>query len=293
MAIINAIAIGKAKGSLGNMTLRYVKGDTIGSQKVLKKGKGGTRRQVKVRARWGNIVNMYKSFGDALLLAFETAKGRQSDFNMFCGKNISRSKVYLTAGEVRQGGAVVFPAMISEGSLPSISLVLATGDVFESNINVGSIAITASTTLKAVSTAIVNNNRDFQFGDQLSAFIVKQQMNSETFVPYVEVEKIEFTLDGNDEDTLFRDIAGAEAFSVVDGYLAFGQTVNGGVAYVHSRKTADGLKTSTQWLAVQNAILPTYESVQQMNAALVSYHADDEEPFLVPNIPDTPLAPEP
>jgi hypothetical protein len=122
---------------------------------------------------------------------------------------------------------------------------------------------------------------------------VKQQLNSETFVPYIEVEKIEFTLDANDEETIFRDIAGAEAFSVADGFLAFGQTVNGGVAYVHSRKTEDGLKTSTQWLAVQNAILPTYQSVQKMEDALRSYHADDEEPFLVPNIPDVPLAPEP
>lgn len=293
MAIINAIAIGKAKGSLGNMTLRYVKGATIGSQKVLKKGKGGTFKQVRVRARWGNLVNLFQSFSGTLKLAFEGKNPRVSDFNAFIARNLNRSSVYLTSGEVLQGGAVVFGAQISEGSLPAISHMMGTGDVLVTDLSVGSMSITASTTLKAFSNAIVSNNAGWAYGDQLSVYIVTQSVNSETNVPYVTVTAVEITLSDTDEDTVLRDLAGADAISVVDGHIGMGATVNGAACYVHSRETANGLQVSTQSLVSANAILPTYQSAIQMMKAIESYHGDADVAFLTPNIPDTPVAPMP
>lgn len=293
MAIINAIAIGKAKGSLGNMTLRYVKGATVGSQKVLKKGKGGTFKQVRIRAKWGNLVNLFQAFSGTLKLAFESKNPRVSDFNAFIARNVNRSTVYLTSGEVLQGGAVVFGAQITEGSLPAISHMMGTGDVLVTDISVGSMSITASTTLKAFSNAIVNNNDGWAYGDQLSVYIVTQSVNSETNVPYVTVTAVEVTLSDSDEETVLRDLAGADAISVVDGHIGMGATVNGAACYVHSRETANGLQVSTQSLVPANAILPTYQSAIQMMKAIESYHGDADAAFLTPNIPDTPVAPVP
>lgn len=293
MAIINAIAIGKAKGSLGNMTLRYVKGATIGSQKVLKKGKGGTFKQVRIRAKWGNLVNLFQAFSGTLRLAFESKNPRVSDFNAFIARNVNRSSVYLTSGEVLQGGAVVFGAQITEGSLPAISHMMGTGDVLVTDISVGSMSISASTTLKAFSNAIVNNNDGWAYGDQLSVYIVTQSVNSETNVPYVTVTAVEVTLSDSDEETVLRDLAGADAISVVDGHIGMGATVNGAACYVHSRETANGLQVSTQSLVPANAILPTYQSAIQMMKAIESYHGDADAAFLTPNIPDTPVAPVP
>lgn len=293
MAIINAIAIGKAKGSLGNMTLRYVKGATVGSQKVLKKGKGGTFKQVRIRAKWGNLVNLFQAFSGTLKLAFEGKNPRVSDFNAFIARNVNRSTVYLTSGEVLQGGAVVFGAQITEGSLPAISHMMGTGDVLVSDLSVGSMSITASTSLKAFSNAIVSNNQGWAYGDQLSVYMVAQSVNSETNVPYVTVTAVEVTLSDTDEETVLRDIAGADAISVVDGHIGMGATINGAACYVHSRETANGLQVSTQSLVPSNSILPSYQSASQMMKAIESYHGDAVAAFLTPNIPDTPVAPMP
>lgn len=289
MARINSITIGKGKGSLGNVTLRYVGGDTIASQKVLKKGSGGTLKQVSIRARWGNIVNLFQTFEGGLEKCFQEVRGpRQSDFNMFLSRNIKKSSVYLTADQVRQGGAVAFAAQISEGSLPSISHGLGTGDVITSDIVMGSMSITGSTTLKAFSNAIISNNEGWQVGDQLSVFALLQTVNSETQVPYVTCQKVEITLDNSDaaEDVLVRDLAGSEYISIVDGKIAFGQTINGAGCYVHSRLVNGITLVSTQTLVASNSILPNFVSAAQMLVAVESYHGTRDEAFITPNIND-------
>lgn len=289
MARINSITIGKGKGSLGNVTLRYVGGDTIASQKVLKKGSGGTLKQVSIRARWGNIVNLFQTFEGALEKCFqEVRRPRQSDFNMFLSRNIKKSGVYLTADQVRQGGAVAFGAQISEGSLPSIAHGLATGDVITSDIVMGSLSITSSTTIKAFSNAIISNNVGWQVGDQLSAFALLQSVNSETQVPYVTCQKIEITLDTSDaaEDVMVRDLAGPAYLSIVDGKIAFGSTINGAGCYVHSRIENGITLVSTQTLVESNSILSNFTSAAQMLVAVESYHGTRQEAFITPNIDD-------
>lgn len=289
MAIFNAIVVGKGKGSVGNVTLRYVGGETVGSQKVLKKGSGGTLKQVAIRARWGNLVNLFQAFGGSLEKCFqEVRKPRQSDFNLFLSRNIKRSGIYLTADQVRQGGAVAFAAQISEGSLPSIAHGLGAGDVITSDIVVGSLTISSSTTLKAFSTAVISNNEGWQVGDQLSAFALIQSVNSETQVPYVTVQKIEVTLDTSDaaEDVMVRDLAGSDYLSIVDGKIAFAAAINGSGCYVHSRIENGVTLVSTQTLVASNSILTGFTSAAQMLVAIESYHGTRDEAFITPNIND-------
>lgn len=284
MAILTGI-FRKQTGSIGDMTIRQVNGRTITSEKVTRNS-SKTHAQMVRRVQLANLVNMYRSFSGNLHPSFENKAAGVSDYNAFVSANMGIVPVYLTKDEARQGGAVVAAYQVTRGSLPTIVVTSGTGDVAVTDIALGSMSITASTTLKAFSNAVVNNNPDYEYGDQISAFIATQSVNSETQVPYVKIQCIEVTLDGTDEETVLRDLVGAEAFSVVDGHLGAGQTVNGAIAYVHSRKTQSGTKVSTQRFLVTNSILPNYQSAAQLSQAIMSYGGTQQEAFLTPNVDD-------
>ena len=267
------------------MTIRQVNGRTITSEKVTRNS-SKSHAQMVHRVQLANLVNLYRSFGGTLHPSFENRPQGVSDYNAFVSANLGIIPVYLTKDEARQGGAVVAAYQVTRGSLPSITVTAGTGDVAVTDIALGSMSITASTTLKAFSNAVVNNNSDYEYGDQISAFIATQSVNSESQVPYVKIQAIEVTLDGTDEETVLRDLVGTEAFSVVDGHLGAGQTVNGAIAYVHSRKTPGGTKVSTQRFLVSNNILPNYQSTAQRAAAILSYGGSQGDPFLTPNVDD-------
>ena len=284
MAILTGI-FRKQTGSIGDMTIRQVNGRTITSEKVTRNSSKSHAQMVR-RVQLANLVNIYRAFAGNLHPSFENKPAGVSDYNAFVSANLGLIPVYLAKDEARQGGAVVAAYQVTRGSLPSIVVTTGTGDVAVTDISLGSMSITASTTLKAFSNAVVNNNPDFEYGDQISAFIATQSVNSESQVPYVKIQAIEVTLDGTDEETVLRDLVGTEAFSVVDGHLGAGQTVNGAIAYVHSRKTPGGTKVSTQRFLVSNSILPNYQSTAQRAAAILSYGGSQNEPFLTPNIDD-------
>ncbi|MBR3412610.1 MAG: hypothetical protein IKG81_07975 [Bacteroidales bacterium] len=284
MAILTGI-FRKQTGSIGGMTIRQVNGRTITSEKVTR-NTSKTLAQMVRRVQLANIINLYRAFSGKLHPSFEGKGAGVSDYNAFVSANFGIVPVYLSKGEARQGGAVVAAYQVTRGSLPSISVTSGTGDVAVTDIALGSLSITASTTLKAFSDAVVNNNSDYEYGDQISAFIATQSVNSDTQVPYVKILALEVTLDGTDEETLLRDLVGAEAFSVADGHLGAGQTVTGAIAYVHSRKTQGGTKVSTQRFLVTNAILPNYQSAAQRAKAVVSYGGTQGEAFLTPDIED-------
>ena len=267
------------------MTIRQVNGRTITSEKVTRNS-SKSHAQMVHRVQLANLVNIYRAFAGNLHPSFENKPAGVSDYNAFVSANLGLIPVYLAKDEARQGGAVVAAYQVTRGSLPSIVVTTGTGDVAVTDISLGSMSITASTTLKAFSNAVVNNNPDFEYGDQISAFIATQSVNSESQVPYVKIQAIEVTLDGTDEETVLRDLVGTEAFSVVDGHLGAGQTVNGAIAYVYSRKTPGGTKVSTQRFLVSNSILPNYQSTAQMKEAIASYGGTQGDPFLTPNIDD-------
>ena len=276
----------KMDGSVGDLTFRKVNGQTVVSEKVVKPTNPQTTKQMYRRAQFLNVLAFGRLINTFNHPAFEAKPRTMSDINAFTQANLGIVPVFITKGERLQGGCVVAAYQVTRGSLPAIVLGHGTGDVAITNISVGSMSITASTTLKAFSNAIVNNNKDWNYGDQLSVYVFTQSVNSESQVPYVKIQAIEVTLDGTDEETVLRDLVGTEAFSVVDGHLGAGQTVNGAIAYVHSRKTPGGTKVSTQRFLVSNSILPNYQSTAQMKEAIASYGGSQNEPFLTPNVDD-------
>lgn len=137
MARINSMGVGKARGSMGNVTYRTVKGQTIGSQKI---DKGtqliGTLSQVMRRVRMANLVFAYRQInaagnGAGMYQAFPHRPARSSNWNEFFRKNINSEagQVSLTKEEASRGFMVCAPLLISEGNISVPELQSGTGPI--------------------------------------------------------------------------------------------------------------------------------------------------------------------
>ena len=288
MAIISSAAIGKAKGSLGNLTYRYRSGATIASQKIFQTTDKKSVRQMVARVGWGNLVNLWQAFTGSLHPSFEAAQGRVSDFNLFVGRNRGMAP-YLTREFARLGGCVVGPYMVTEGGLQSIDMSTTGTGKITSALKLGSLVIDENTTLAAFSAAIIANNEGWQYGDQLSVFIAYQTTDTVTEVPRVTITASEITLK-DDEDTLVSDIiADPMGFGVTDAKLCLNSVINGAACYVHSRIGSDGrTEVSTQYFHCTNSTLFMYSSAAYLTEAIISYGGKTTQDFLTPNF-DTPL----
>ena len=286
MAILTGINT-RLRGSIGNYTFARVNGQTIAKQKVDKKSVPvRTKSQMLTRMQFANLIHLYQSFKGTLHPSFEGKAARVSDYNEFVRSNINGNRVYLTKGMSSQGGCVVAAYQVTRGSLPSVEVDFGNANVPESDIAMGTLTLGNSTTLKAFSDAIVQNNTGWQSGDQLSVFIARQMMDSGTGVPRVTIDAIEVTLDVEASTTLLKDVMDISLFNVVDGCLGLSGPVNGGVAFVHSRKTQSGTKVSTQFFVVSNTYLAQYQTAEAFVAAVNSYGGLTQDEFITPNVDD-------
>ena len=283
MAILKGI-FRKQTGSIGDMTLRVVNGQTVTSEKVTR-NTSKTFAQMVRRVQWANVVNLFRAFEGTLHPSFESRPRNWSDFNAFMSANIGQYGVYLTASEASQGGCLVAPYQITRGSLPSVGMGITPAGVITSDIKLGSLVINDETTLAAFSAAVRANNSGWEYGDQLSAYVAVQKVNTVSQVPYVEVRAFEITL-AEDDETLVVDVIGNDptCFAVTDQKLCLNATVNGGACYVHSRKDGQKTRVSTQRFTVTNDLLDAYTTEAKRSEAIVSYGGKTSGEFLTPNL---------
>lgn len=282
---IKSLAIGKAKGSAGNLTYTTMGDETIAKAKVSFPSNPKTPAQMTRRTQLANLVNMFQALRPYQKLAFQTATGRVSDYNKFVGNNLGIVPVYLTKKEALGGAVVVAPYMITDGELPAIENVIDNG-VLKSDIDISTIVLDENTDVAAFSTAVIGSNLGrFLEGDQISLIKVDQRINAVTQIPFVVVDVFEVTLNTNDHNNLLLDLEGADLIAEVSGKLGSSFAVNGGAAIIHSRKAGDGsTMVSQQYLTVANSILATYSSDSQKLAAILSYGGNTDTAFLTPNI---------
>lgn len=286
MAILSGINT-NLRGSAGSWTFCKHKGQTVAKQKVDKKSTPvRTLRLMRRRTQLGNLVNMYRAFAGNLHPSFQGKGVLLTDYNEFVSANFNIVKVYLTKSERRSGGCVAAPYMITNGSLPSIEV--SGGSVQKTDIALGStFAITASTTVKEFSDAVIASNPDrFCQGDQITCYIAIQKTNNVTHVPYIVVKCQKVTLNRQASTILLRSVVGAEGFSVVDGHLGAGAAINGAIAWVHSRRSANGTQVSSQYFVVTNSLLASYQSEAHLTAAIDSYGGVNKEEYLTPDNDD-------
>ena len=282
MAILNGIA-SKLKGSAGSLTFRRSAGRTIVSEKVTEVKISRTEPQQRHRTKWANVVQMYKGIRPLLNYGFENRPKNLSDYNMFVKVNMQQTPVYLTKQQVAGGACVAAPYQITQGSLPAIVLT-GTGQNVKTDIRLGGESITSNTTVAQFSAAVVQNNADYRYGDQISFFLVKQLVNAETGIPYCQFSAAKVILDAANDEKLADVTGSSHGFASADGMLAHvGNDGDCAYAWVHTRKSANG-KTlvSSQSLISANSILANYQGDAAYNLASSSY-GSTMEVFLSPD----------
>ena len=265
----------KQVGSIGDLTFKQVNGMTIVSEKITQMTNPRSDGQMRVRTRWNNIVANYKAIRPKLKKGFETKAAGLSDFNMFMKMNMQKEPVYLTKQNVAGGACVAAPYQITQGSLPAI-VTTGTGQSVSTDISLGVTTISASTTVADFAQAVVANNPTYQYGDQITFFLVRQYVNAETSVPYVAVSSSKVVLDAADTTPLW-DIVQRNGFSSADGVLA--HTGNDGdccFCWVHSRKINGKLLISSQTLVSANTKLAEYQGELAYNLARSSYGMSED-----------------
>ena len=269
MAILNGI-IKKMTGSAGQLTFKTVNGQTVVSEKVTVVKNARTAGQQRQRMKWVNIIRMYSGIAPLLKNGFEKKMAQQSDYNMFVRLNSAASPVYLTKSEADGGGCIAAPYQITQGSLPSI-VVSGEGAEAKTDIALGSLTISASTTVAEFAKAVVDNNADFDYGDQISFYDVLQRVNAETQIPYCQFSASYVVLDKNSTVKLLDQVNKA-GFASVGGVLAHGEDEGDGVfAWVHSRYDGGKTRVSTQFLINNNSLLDDYRSDDAYAEACKSY----------------------
>ena len=269
MAILNGI-IKKMTGSAGQLTFKTVNGQTVVSEKVTVVKNARTAGQQRQRMKWVNIIRMYSGIAPLLKNGFEKKMAQQSDYNMFVRLNSAASPVYLTKSEADGGGCIAAPYQITQGSLPSI-VIAGEGAEAQTDIALGSLTISASTTVAEFAKAVVDNNADFDYGDQISFYDVLQRVNAETQIPYCQFSASYVVLDKNSAVKLL-DLVNKAGFASVGGVLAHGEDEGDGVfAWVHSRYDGGKTRVSTQFLINNNSLLDDYRSDDAYAEACKSY----------------------
>ena len=273
--------LSKMTGSAGQFTFKRISGKTIVSEKVTTTTNTRTTAQQKHRMKWPNLIKMYAGVAPLLNCAFENKPQGLSDYNMFVKMNFPGTKVYLTKSEVGANTCIAAPYQITMGSLESISV---TGEAGSSvtDISLGALEITAETTVKEFSNAIVMNNLGFNYGDQIAFIRVDQSVNPITGFPQCRFTGESVVLDKVSELKL-HNVVSAAGFSVSGGKLAcqLAGDFQGAYAWVHSRKESGKTLVSTQVLTVKNDLYAEYSSEAAYQRAVATYGGENSN-FLTP-----------
>ena len=255
MAKIKSAGLRNYVGRLGGNVYYVAGGQNIGRELAPSVANPRTKAQMRQRMRWANIVNMFKANKDWMgHLSFENKPQKWSYYNAFMSANLFQaSPIYLTKDVAETGGVILAPYVMTQGTLPVITLLHeASVTGFTTNIKVD---ITEFfTTVGALATNILTNNPMWQRGDQLSLiFMLRDRMYRPS------VYAIEIILDPTDTSSL-DDIGTsyatiAEMLKNSGGFLAVnmeaGQTSSiYALCAVHSRTDSGKTYVSTQSFAL-------------------------------------------
>lgn len=271
MAKVNGVAT-QLSGKVGELIFTQTKhGTVVYEAPTRKKTPRRSEQQMSTRTQWANLGATYMMFDGTLKRGFENLPSNMSVYNAFVQANLGVVKVYITKTMRLNGGCVLAPYQITRGSLPSINMMLNGSGVLVSGLSLGSLVITATTTVAEFCQAIIANNAGWQVGDQLTFFLGRQTVDPVTSIPRASLTPNKVVMDVVDETPLWN-IVSADGFSSVGGYLGMDAVLlAGAAAWVHSRETQSGLRVSTQFFYVENAALASYQTAAALTASANSY----------------------
>ena len=237
----------KIRGKVGEYIYRQTKVGTVVSEAPVKPvTPRRSQQQMNIRTQWANLGAIYKQFDSMLRRGFEELPPHMSVYNAFIQANLGVVKVYITKTMRLNGGSILAPYQITRGSLPSISMAKNASNILVSSVRLGTLSITATTTVAQFSQAVIDNNTSFLEGDQLTFFHGRQTIDTVTRTPRATITGYKVVLNTADDTPLWN-VVERIGFSVADNCLATSEQItNGAAVWVHSRETADNaLKVST------------------------------------------------
>lgn len=279
MAIIRNAANRVMKGRVGETTYYVSKGQQVARQSRNDSNYGEAARRTELqqsrRVLWANLVEFYKVSSRWMPKAFETKKPGQTDYNKFMQVNIGQSRIALTKSESVAGACVVDAYVVSQGSLPSVAII-ETGSQWRTNLIIGSLTIDATTTIGALTDALVANNANVREGMQIS-FVSYQQSQDSLGTPRVLCRCYECTLRSASTEKV-RDYLPEFCSTSVNQALGTSADISeGGFAYILSELVNGQLRVSTQQLTTVNStMIEYYSSSTQVQAAMDSYGINTE-----------------
>lgn len=265
-----AFATNTLSGKLGAYVFARRKGEQI-SRSWVKPVDTKTTAQGRQRSALANIVRIYQASPSFFKSAFANKPSNQSDYNALVSRNIGKSpRIHLPKNVAESGGGVVAPYVISDGGLQSI-IVTGIGVTARTNIAVGAdFEIDASTTVAALSKAILENNTFIEEGDQLSYLSIEQYTDGG--VPKLRARKYELIISASGSG-LALDYIPSFGLSVSGGFIAHGGFVySGAFAWVLSRDKGGKIDVSRQALIVTDeSLYSAYVGQLAINTANTSY----------------------
>lgn len=265
-----AFATNNLSGKLGIYVFARRKGEQI-SRSWVKPKDTKTTAQGRQRSVLANIIRVFQASPSFFQSAFANKPSNQSDYNAMVARNIGKSpRIHLPKSVVEAGGGVVAPYVISDGGVQSI-IVTGIGVTARTNIAVGAdFNIDDSTTVAALSAAILENNTFIEEGDQLSYLSIEQYTDGG--VPKLRARKYEMVISATGAG-IARDYIPEFGLSVSGGFIAHGSFVySGAFAWVLSRKKEGKIDVSRQSLIVTDeSLYSSYVGELAISTANTSY----------------------
>lgn len=265
--------IRKVSGKVGDLVYRVHNGQQVIAAYNPQVKNPQTVRQMQQRAKWLNVLAVYKLMSPYMKGAFENKVGGQSDYNRFMSINLQVEPVYLTRAQFMEGGSIIAPYTIAQGSLPTVGMDGCTTDIAA---DFGSAA-----TVAEASASILARNPRFKLGDALCFFVLVQGVTAED-TPVVQVYAVKLTLSLTDTTSLSALCTAHAGIEAADGFINV--TTDSEVyatATVHTRRS-EKLLTSSARLQVVGSVDGLFASASFTTAASSLGYTEDEL-FLEPD----------
>lgn len=259
--------IRKVSGKVGDLVYRVQNGQQVIAAYNPHVKNPQTALQMQQRTKWLNVLAMYKVMKPYLKGAFENKSSGQNDYNRFMGINLQTTPVYLTRAQFMEGGAIIAPYLIAQGSLPAITLTGSTTDIVAS--------FTSAATVAEASASILSGDARFKQGDALSFFVVAQSVSSEG-TPVAQAYAMKLTLDLTDTTPLSSLCTAQLGIAATDGFVSV--TTNNEVyatAVVHTRRTEKLLVSSARLQVTGDISTLLSDSTFAASASSLGYTEDN------------------
>lgn len=287
MAVIRNTASMMLRGKVGNTSYYTSEGRQLARQAQNNSNYGEnasrTPLQQSRRVMWPNLVNFYTANKAWMKKSFENLKPGVSEFNRFIQLNINSADVALTRQQAQAKIWVPARYRVSQGSLPSISMVEELSGSMTNcmRLDLGDFTISPDKTRGQMYQALIDNNANIKAGDAIAAIkfsgTTTGPFNISGYLPASYKYK-EFVINPNDETPLKTN-----DFQNIDGLFVIQEFSSGLCVFIHTRNSGGKLYVSTEDMItnIDDSDIEMWSGDAQKASATASY-GETEEVVLAP-----------